>query len=795
METFHGRRTLDLDTLSWRVYTAEQDIVLEDGYVPSHVHSLLITAGKISHPFLGLFESECSWVDERVWVYSTSFFWFAIEGLEHTELQFEGLDTFCDIFLNDEKIASHENMFIPLNVDASKLLNSGKNELKIYFYPPVIEAKKRREAYFKEQSLPADVACFEIRAFARKAQYMYGWDWGPTLPSCGVSGPIRLVDFSNRIDDIWVQQTESEDNFVLSITTKTVAPTELTHRLLDPDGNVVAKRTGDGEFIVPNAKRWSPEHPNLYTLHSSLTNSIGDVIDQKITQLGLRTLRLIQEPQGDGGTSFRFELNDHPIWVRGANWIPDHSFPTTITREQLRNRLFQAKNMGMNMLRVWGGGIYETEDFYDLCDELGILVWQDFPYACSLYPDTGEHAEAARVEAEINVKRLRNRACLAIWCGNNENQQVFEDAWGGIEKRAPRFFGEHLYEKVLPEVCAEHDPSRPYIPGSPHSIDGVKNNDGTTGDQHFWDVWHGRGDWTYYSDSNARFCSEFGFLASPSLDVWRWVLPSLDVQPDNAIVAAHNKSNKPSYLELVELHYPPVKTLEDLVYTTQLNQRDALRFGIEHFRFFPYCAGTLFWQLNDCWPVQSWAVIDSFGREKAAGIEMSRLYNDLLVAVRFEPTPCVKIHSLKRKKVMDECVISWVSMDGKKRHNECLNLTIEPQTITEIELDTPEWEGVPALVYVTFGGCFGWKLTCEPKAVQCNPKPILVQMNGATASISCEDMPVVDLWIYCEERELQVTPNFITLLPGSTKEVRIHGDIESLRARSLFGEHALDFVD
>jgi beta-mannosidase len=298
--------------------------------------------------------------------------------------------------------------------------------------------------------------------------------------------------------------------------------------------------------------------------------------------------------------------------------------------------LIQASaDAGMNMLRIWGGGLYESEHFYNVCDELGILVWQDFPYACAYYPDRGEYAESAKAEAIAAVRRLRVHPSLAIWCGNNENDQMYHDGWGG--KKPPRFLGEAIYHDILPAVVAAEDPQRPYWPSSPYG--GDNPNAQPIGDCHDWNVWHGVGDWVHYPQNDARFLSEFGFASSCGLATWDACLAEMDREPNSLVVRWHDKTRKgyDTYMSYIRLHYPAPQTLTDLVYYSQINQADALKCGIEHWRRRKgHCWGTLFWQLNDCWPVQSWAVIDSEGEPKAAYYAAKRFYAPVLLSLRRE---------------------------------------------------------------------------------------------------------------------------------------------------------------
>ncbi|HEV8246040.1 MAG TPA: hypothetical protein VGP93_09745, partial [Polyangiaceae bacterium] len=633
--------------------------------VPGHVHLDLLENGIIAHPFERMHELGCQWVDERDWSYRTSFEWQPDPERPQRMLHFAGLDTVCRVLLNGELLAEHDNMFVPLELDVSAKLQPGTNQLRVDFDSAVRVGLERRSAWLKDEGL-AEVERLEERSFVRKAQYMYGWDWGPRLVSCGIWRPVELREYRARIRDVHVRQEHLEDGQVrLSLTTDVDGPANVVHVL---EGEALS--IADGALTIERPRLWQPNgigEQHLYTLRSYACPADFDAkrlpkgtseacaaldavaLDLCVTRVGLRTFALRREADRFG-ESFGFEVNGQPLWALGANWIPDHSFPSAVAAAQYRSRLSAAKNSGMNMLRVWGGGLYESDEFYELCDELGLLVWQDFAFACAYYPDTGSFADAARREAEVNCVRLRNHASLALWCGNNENLTMFQGRWGDKSKQPPRYLGEHLYDRVLPDALSRLDPERPYIPTSPHG--GKDANGGGIGDQHYWDVWHGRGDWQHYRDSTARFASEYGFASAPSLRAWREVfheaqsfasadspsvgLCSLRKGVRDPIVRWHDKTMKgyETFLGYVFLHYPETSDLEDWTYYSQLNQRDALRAAIEHYRRSEFCQGSLIWQINDCWPVQSWAVIDSLGQPKAAFFELARLHAPGLLSLK-----------------------------------------------------------------------------------------------------------------------------------------------------------------
>ncbi len=588
--------------------------------VPGHVHLDLARHGIIPDPFKRRFEFGAQWVDREPWSYRTAFEWSPKAGSPKRILRFEGLDTNCTIWLNGAQIAESDNMFVPLEVDVTDRLEKGQNELRIEFASAVVEGDKRRTAYFAKEGLDHKIDFFDERAFVRKAGYMFAWDWGPRLVSCGIWKPVLLLEFASRIKSVhWRQESTWPGGFLVTPTAEVEGEGEVTFVL---DG--ITRKAGESFDLKPEL--WWPNGyggQRLYPAAANLSN--GEIIEK---QLGFRTIKL-DRTLDTQGESFQFVVNGRPIFARGANWIPNDSFPSRITVGEYENQVARCKALKMNMLRVWGGGLYEGEAFYDACDKHGLLVWQDFPFACSYYPDDEAMQASIRLEAECNITRLRDRPSLAIWCGNNENLTMWEGKWGSTHP--PRYYGEPLYEETLPAAVNALDPDRAYIATSP--IGGSHANADDFGDQHYWDVWHGKGDWKFYADSGARFCSEFGFASGCSPHLWHETLEDFTLAEGEHL--SHDKTNKPwpLFKSYVELHYPEPKTLDEWSYYSQLNQRDAMRFGIEHYRRSPGCAGALVWQFNDCWPVQSWALQD-YGRElKVAGWEMARLCAPVLLSV------------------------------------------------------------------------------------------------------------------------------------------------------------------
>jgi beta-mannosidase len=768
--------------------------------VPGHVHLDLVDNGVIADPFARMNELGCQWVDQKAWLYRTTFEFEPDPSLPRRVLRFEGLDTIATVSLNGEAIGQSDNMFVPLELDVTEKLVTGRNELQIRFESAILKGLERRSTYLAKEGLPDKVCGLDDRAFVRKAQYMYGWDWGPRLVSCGIWKPVRLVEYSSRILDVRVDQLWKDDG---SVEVRVGCETEGQGQInvsLSREGSTV-EETAPGVFSIADPALWWPNgmgQPDMYHLLVELTDG-GELEHDFVTMpIGLRTVKLVRE-RDSLGESFGFEINGKPLWARGANWIPDHSFPSVVSEERYRDRIQDAWQLGCNMIRVWGGGLYESEPFYEYCDLHGILVWQDFAFACSYYPDDTDAQESLAKEALINVKRLRNHPSLAIWCGNNENQSMWHEKWGGAQNSPPRHVGLKLYLETLPSVLAKEDPSRPYVSSSPiwgsTEDDSASPGGGGTGDQHYWDVWHGRGDWRHYADSTSRFCSEYGFASSCSREVWDSVLTEAEEQPGSTVVQWHDKTGKgwPKFLEYVKLHYPEAATLDDWIYYSQLNHRDAIRFGLEHFRRSEFCRGSLIWQLNDCWPVQSWALVDYKGNYKAAGYELQRLHEDLLF-------------SIVRDK---EKITLWAANDGLELVMFEAELTVRTlaagaslRTVQEaFELqpgdrrplleESLEGLSVPDILIV--GGDAAhqtWQLAVEPKAARCaEPEPILVSTHSDGALRIRTDTPLVDLFLSSNGSTRPFLENFVTVPEPGTFEVQVWQECPNLVARSLAGFH------
>ncbi|MPY56888.1 glycoside hydrolase family 2 protein [Streptomyces spongiae] len=617
--------------------------------VPGCVHTDLLAAGVIPDPFLGRNETEVAWVGRREWTYETelpttsgsssapdspkAFGASGSSGHEQTDLVFEGLDTSAEIVLDGQLLGRVRNMHRSHRFDVTGM--SGR--LSVRFASAYTEAEAVRDRLGDRPN-----AYPEPFPFLRKMACSFGWDWGPTLVTAGIWRPVRLEHWSTaRIARVrpLVTVEDGLGRVELAVDverTRVEADLTLEARIGGARVSAAVEGTsGSVRLDVPDVALWWPrgygEQP-LYDVELTLVHD-GTRLDVWRRHVGFRSVELDRSTDAHG-TGFTLVVNGTRLFARGVNWIPDDVFPSRITRERYRERLTQAAEAGVDLVRIWGGGIYESEDFYDTCDELGLLVWQDFPFACAAYPEEQPLRGEVEAEARENVVRLMPHPSLVLWNGNNENLWGFRD-WGWEERLAGESWGEGYYLGVLPRVVAELDPSRPYTAGSPWSGTWDHHpNDPAHGTHHSWDVWN-REDYAEYRANVPRFVAEFGWQAPPAYATLRRALPGEELAPDSPGMLHHQKADDGNgKLERgLARHFPvPEGDFDRWHYLMQVNQARAVATGIEHWRsHWPVCAGTIVWQLNDCWPVTSWAAIDGDGRPKPLYHELRRLYADRLL--------------------------------------------------------------------------------------------------------------------------------------------------------------------
>lgn len=619
--------------------------------VPGSVHTDLLNNKLIDDPFYRDNEQKLQWIGKTDWEYQTTFN-VAPEILarDNIELVFEGLDTYANVFLNDESVLNADNMFRTWRADCKRLLRPGANTLRIRFRSPINEILPLMAKL--NYQLPAGNDQGEKTSpHTRKAPYQFGWDWGPRLVTSGIWRPVYLEAWNMaRVDDLHILPTEITPAAArLTAAVEVVANTNSEATIIVDnlrDKSIAAKRVvtlapGSNrvalDFVIARPALWWPNglgaHPR-YTFKARLLIN-GKQIDETTTRTGLRSLELRQTPDASG-KSFTFVINGVPVFAKGGNWIPADSFPSRITTPRYRQLLESVRDANMNMLRVWGGGIYEPDDFYELCDELGILVWQDFMFGCSLYPGDEAFLDNVRQEAIDNVKRLRNHPSIVIWVGNNEIESGWFH-WGWKDQLPASLWDDYLkiFYGVLPEVCNSLDPSRPYWPSSPSSKLEDDNESQKIGDSHYWHVWHASLPFSEYEKQLPRFMSEYGFQSFPQLETVNTYTVPADHDINSPVMMAHQRHPRGNQLirEYMLREYPEPKDFESFLYVSQVLQAEGIKIGAEHLRRIrPHNMGSLFWQINDCWPVASWSSIDYTGRWKALQYYARRFYSDILVS-------------------------------------------------------------------------------------------------------------------------------------------------------------------
>jgi beta-mannosidase len=632
-------------------FTDKNEIDWLPANVPGSVHTDLLNNGIIPDPFYGCNENSLQWIGERDWIYKTL---FNVDSLiltnSNINLIFEGLDTYADVFLNGENILRANNMHREWKIDCKDLLKHGDNFLEIHFHSVLNK--------FLEDSLALGYPLPGGRwVFSRKAAYHFGWDWGPRFITAGIYKPIYLEVWNNHLPidfHISTKEIANQKAYIdLTYHIKSEINEKASLKVIDKNSKRVLSNLtfnlNKGEnnypfnFTIDNPILWWSNglgKPHIYDLQIELITESGFVHTNNIP-FGVRTLKTVLKDDETGKALF-VELNGIPIYMKGANYIPQHSFVTDVTNNDYIRVIEMAKESNMNMIRVWGGGIYEKDIFYELCNRNGILVWQDFMFACAMYPGNNDFVENVRQEAIHQVKRLRNHSNIALWCGNNEIDEGWHNwgwqkahkisasdsisIWEGYKK---------VFHSILPNVVNEFDSLRFYLSTSPLFGWG-REKSMTHGSSHYWGVWWGVQPFEMYLEKVPRFMSEFGLQAMPSLSTIRSFQSESNDFLFSQSLKCHQKhptgyQTIDAYLAMEKLS---PKSLEEFIYQSQLIQAKGIGLAIEaQRRAMPHCMGTLYWQLNDCWPVTSWSGTDVFGNWKALQYKVRDLYDDIMISL------------------------------------------------------------------------------------------------------------------------------------------------------------------
>jgi beta-mannosidase len=630
-----------MDTLTWM-----------PAAVPGCVHTDLEKNNIIANPLIGINESLCQWVGEKDWVYETLTFDVSEEILSKTivRLKFHQVDTYATIFFNDKKILETENCFRTYEADVKELLRASGNVLRIEFESPIVKSRALLQQW--GYPLPGD----PVRAVSRKPQYHFGWDWGPKLVTCGITAPIEWIAYNDaQIQDIYLHQkfvSSERAEVSIEVTSHqhekgnwkyTVTFGEAVTKTIEINSVEKGIRQHNIDLSIPSPQLWycnGQGTPYLYDVRI-ISEFNGSVVNEQTIKTGLRTIQLITQPD-DAGETFYFELNGKPIFCKGANYIPITMLPALAERKDYEQLIQQCSDANFNMLRVWGGGYYERKDFYEICDSLGIMVWQDFMFACSMYPGNDSYLRNVREEAEQQVKRLRNHASIALWCGNNENAEGWQ-RWGwqiGLSRKEKEKLEKaysDVFNDILPNAVLKHHTTINYWESSPRFGRGDKRSF-TEGDSHYWGLWHDEEPFELLLDRIPRFMSEFGMQSYPNKATLEEILTTDSINGENSGMLQHQKHPRGKKLmdDYMRRWYSPMSNdLWEYATYTQRMQADGMCMGIEaQRRHKPYCMGTLFWQLNDVWPAFSWSAIDYKMEPKTFMKQLKEVYaNELLSPV------------------------------------------------------------------------------------------------------------------------------------------------------------------
>ncbi|MGN0553131.1 MAG: glycosyl hydrolase 2 galactose-binding domain-containing protein [Oscillospiraceae bacterium] len=629
----------------WRVNSADEKIKLYVN-VPGTVYSSMLENKMIEDPFYRLNQYDALKISDNDFVFSYDF--IPAESMlknDRIYLKFDGIDTIAEIFLNNKAVGSADNMHRTYKFDVTDCIRPGTNSLRVFIHSPVKYIKDKND----ERKLWGVASTMPGYPHIRKAHYMYGWDWGPVLPDAGIWRDVSLVGVKYAsIKDVRIKQEHKQSSVKLVIDTEIEDMMTDNLRLecvvTDPDGvNSIVntnqpKQHNSAVCVILNPKRWNVRgfgKQYLYEVKVKLIHK-GEIIDKKELKIGLRTIEVSRQKDSIG-EEFCFKVNGTKIFAMGANYIPEDNILGRCSRERTERLLKDCAAANYNMIRVWGGGYYPDDYFYDICDQLGLLVWQDMMFACSVY-DGNDPAFCSTVEQELidNVRRIDHHACLAMWCGNNEIESAWQ-YWGLPNDAELRQGYLNMFENIAPKVIARYDTGHFYWPSSPSSGGGFNDSGAKNkGDIHYWEVWHSLKPFTEYKKYLFRFCSEYGFESIPCMKTVRTFAEEKDLNLMSPVMEAHQKceagNEKLMYYLAQMVHYP--YNFENLVYATQLVQADAIRLNVEQMRRHRgICMGSLYWQVNDCNPVISWSSIDYFGRWKALHYYARRFYAPIICSV------------------------------------------------------------------------------------------------------------------------------------------------------------------
>ncbi len=779
------------------------------GKVPSSVQFDLLQLQKIPHPFKQTNEDSIQWISEKNWEYKKEFILSENQlKKEKHILQFKGIDTYSEIYLNGHQILKTNNAFRTWDVNVSTLLKE-KNELRIILFS--VDSIEHQLAQQLEYTLPESP-----RVFTRKPQFQYGWDWGPKIKTLGIWKDVNLISYDEaRILDVYYQietldnkETQLKINFEIE-------------SLKNTDFEIIINNKEDNESFtkkihlkkginyysttisIRDAKFWWPQNvgtPYHYLFEFSLQKN-KTIIDSKNKIVGLRTVELISQKDSIG-QSFYFKINGQDIYMKGANYIPQNIFLSEVTKKDKEQLIQDVIDANMNMLRIWGGGIYEDEEFYNLCDKKGILIWQDFMFACAMYPGDQSFLDNVKKEAIDNVKRLRNHPSIALWCGNNEMSEGWH-RWGWQDGKTEEQKNEiwtnyqKVFNEILPQVVDSLHPSVSYWESSPKYGRGDKKYQ-FEGDAHDWWVWHDGYPFEHFEEEVPRFMSEFGFQSFPSYEAIKYFTEKDSFDFSDPSFTTHQKHIRGFQLidEYMKRDFPVAKKPKDYIYMSQLVQAYGMSLGIEaHRRAKPYNMGTLYWQLNDCWPVISWSSIDGLGNWKALHYYVKRVFKNILISPYIENNFLhIKIINDNPNTLQNDLKIYFKDFNGNiiKEYIE-KDIKIENKkntSIFKIDLSTIKFDPKNTFAEIIFEDEKAIHYFEKPKNLSLPAKEINIKKEktneGFYITLNSKTLQK-DVFLYTENHH-HFEDNFFDLLPNQNKTIFVKNNkkpLEEIKIKTL----------
>jgi beta-mannosidase len=798
----------DLTSEKWNFEMGKMnDFKLYPAKVPGTIHTDLFQNKLISDPFFGANEKQLQWIEETDWSYTTTFTISKNEvHYENCFIQFDGLDTYAEVFLNGTKILSANNMFRTWKVDVKKLLKVGEHNLLYIHFTSAVK-KGKEEAKKLSYTLPGDE-----KVFTRKAQYQYGWDWGPRFVTSGIYKKVSLQFWDTaKITNVKCNQNlkdKAELEFVTEIQSSKAGKFEL--KVNDKRKEIQLKK-GLNKVVVNyeilKPKLWWPNGLGEAYLYSFQINLLQNnlLISKKEMKIGLRIIELVQE-KDSLGKSFYFKVNGIPVFMKGANYIPPDSFLPRATDSVYKSIVKNAKDSNMNMLRVWGGGVYADDAFYDECDKNGILVWQDFMFACAMYPGDKAFLDNVKNEVIDNVNRMQNHPSIALWCGNNENDEGWHN-WGWQKqykysvKDSTKIWNDYrtLFHEVIPQTLdslLSKDKNR-YWPSSP-SIGWGKKESLTQGDSHYWGVWWGKEPFEVYEKKVGRFMSEYGFQGMPNIKTIKTFANEEDLNPQSESIKNHQKhpTGYETINEYMAREYVIPKKIEDYIYVSQLLQADGMKTAIEaHRRNKPYCMGTLFWQFNDCWPVTSWSSVDYYGRWKALNYQVKRSFEDLLISVNEEDSE-YKVYLIndRMEKKYGGFVNELYDFSGNLLWKSVSAVIVpdNPNEVIHFELPKSDFNNFnlkKSVLLIRFESENETRKTlfyfAKPKDLQLTKPNIQIRKLDELTYEVASDVLAKNVYLSSEQETL-FSDNYFDVLPNQKIEIKLSQPVQRIDVKSLF---------